>query len=282
LWVFIKMDICKFLINQGLIAPHHESKVKTRAREEGVSLIKALTDSEMVHPEAIIRSLTENTTFDVVEPDLEDIDPDTLRLVPHEVAVKSMLLPLSFEENLDQEGQPVHLRVVVADPFLDLSHISQATGFPVVKSLTRADLLEKAIARNYSSMITRVIPTNRETGVHSLPQKQQQVWKSAGSDEKTDLKRERENPAEKKSRASIMADGRTESYPPSSPLGMAEAPADSSKVDFVEPSTVPSHNIEDEVSPNIRVQALVNVLCKKGLIDRKDYMKEIRKLMEAD
>lgn len=276
------MDICKFLINQGLIAPHHESEVKTRAREEGVSLIKTITDSELVHPETIIRSLIQNTTFDVVEPDFEDIDPDTLRLIPHEVAVKSMLLPLSFEENLDQEGQPVHLRVVVADPFLDLSEITQTTGFPVVKSLTRADLLEKAIARNYSSMITRVLPTNRETDVHNLPQKQQQIWKSAGSDKKSGLKAEGENPSEKKSRGSITVDGETKSYPPSSPLGMAEAPPESSKQAFVEPSTVPSHNIEDEVSPNIKVQALVNVLCKRGLLDRKDYMKEIRQLMETN
>jgi hypothetical protein len=51
---------------------------------------------------------------------------------------------------------------------------------------------------------------------------------------------------------------------------------------FLEPSTVPSHNVEDEVSPSVRIQALVNLLVEAGVIDREAYLRELRRIMEEE
>lgn len=49
-----------------------------------------------------------------------------------------------------------------------------------------------------------------------------------------------------------------------------------------EPETEPAHRLEDEASPAQMVQALVNVLAARGVIDRDEFVVELRRLIRED
>ena len=49
-----------------------------------------------------------------------------------------------------------------------------------------------------------------------------------------------------------------------------------------EPETQPAHRLEDEASPAQMVQALVNVLSAKGVIDSDEYVGELRRLLREE
>jgi len=49
-----------------------------------------------------------------------------------------------------------------------------------------------------------------------------------------------------------------------------------------EPETEPAHRLEDEASPAQMVQGLVNVLAAKGIIERDEFVVELRRLLRED
>lgn len=52
--------------------------------------------------------------------------------------------------------------------------------------------------------------------------------------------------------------------------------------EVTEPETQPAHRLEDEASPAQMVQALVNVLAAKGVLDRDEFVAELRRLLRED
>lgn len=49
-----------------------------------------------------------------------------------------------------------------------------------------------------------------------------------------------------------------------------------------EPETQPAHRLEDEASPTQMIQALVNVLIARGVIEDDDFVVELRRLLRED
>ncbi len=52
--------------------------------------------------------------------------------------------------------------------------------------------------------------------------------------------------------------------------------------EVMEPETQPAHRLEDEASPTQMVQALVNVLTAKGVIEGEEFARELRRLLREE
>ncbi len=239
------MNIFDFLITQGILTQETALEIKTRATRRGLSPVKAVLEAGIATPESLLQKLIDYTGLDAVDPVAEETDPDALRLIARETALEHLVLPMSFREEQAEEGSVIRLRTATADPFLNHEDFFEYAGFGCSIVLSSADLLEKAIEKNYSSMITRIIPNmNSESG-------------PSGGNVET---------------GTIPGNKVRDNTDPLKPAARG----------FIEIPTIPSHNIEDDVPPSVGIQAIVNILCTRNLMTREEYLQEIRRITETD
>ena len=270
-----EMDICEFLVDQGVLAPPQAQEVKTRSHRERLSLLRVILDMQLEEEGSLYEILADASPFPAVDLPSEEVDPDTLRVLPHELAATHLLMPLSFEEADPEEEAPPRLRVAVADSFMELEEISSAIGYTLKPSLARASSLETAIGKHYSTVITKVMSVQ--------PSAQDQL--STGAAPKG---APMASPHDLATRELALEPRKNTPQRGPSPVqkrgfpAPAEVQTEPTQEGFIDPPTIPSHNVEDEVSPNIKIQAVVNLLCREGVLDRSDYIKELRRLLEED
>jgi hypothetical protein len=271
------MDLCEFLIGEGFLSNSEADRIRRQAVQSGCTQIREVLELGVIDGLELISRLAHSTGDPIITPTKDMVDDEVLRVVPQDLAVRYLILPLRFSSVDDTAAdEMLTLEIATGDPFA-CRELEGAVGHPIDVRLADPETLEQLIEKSYSAVVTRVMSRTTPAAAPSFES-------PAASASAADLEPSTARPLEPiDTLEAVSADPLPDTGSTGDPAEDRESAVKGSSrqtVKFFEPSTVPSHNVEDEVSPSVRIQALVNVLVKKGLMDRDSYVREIRRLME--
>lgn len=155
------------LVEEHLIAPEQLKQARRAARRLGSPVVSIFIDQGLVNEEDMLKALRHNVQMDEFDPAGTLVDPDVVRVVPHEEATRYRLLPVQISLLGDQRV----LQVAMADP-LDaqaIEDIEFTTGATVEPMIALHSHLEEAIRTHYRGIVTKVIPRQRQPMPASAP-----------------------------------------------------------------------------------------------------------------
>lgn len=229
-----KRGLGDILVDEHLIAPEQLKQAQRAARRLGSPVVSIFIDQGLVDEEDMLEALRHNVQMPEFDPAGTVVDPDVVRVVPYEEAIRYRLLPVQIAQSDDQRV----LRVAMADP-LDaqaIEDIEFTTGATVEPLIALHSHLEEAIRTHYRGIVTKVIP------------RQRQPMPAAAREPDAPRKDPATNPY---SRHPRLAEVETKQF-----LHLAAATAEEA-----------------------RVEALVNLLIRKGVIDQEEYQEELHLIL---
>lgn len=137
--------LAKVLIEGGLITQKQLDKALERQSYYGGSLAMNLTQLGFITENEITQHLNKQPDFDAIELSEFEFDPGTVRLIPAEVAMKFLVIPL---KRVDKT-----LTIAMADPTntFVLDAIKFITGCQIKPLVSSESSIRKAIDQNYDT-----------------------------------------------------------------------------------------------------------------------------------
>ena len=244
----MRKSLAEIVVAEGLVDEARLDSAEKQARRSGEPLIVTLVALERIPELALAVALGRHLKLSIVEPTREPVEPEALREVAHELARRRRLLPLTLEIVKDS---PRTLKLAMADP-TDRDAIAEveiSTGCRVVPVLGILTAIEEAIAQAYRGIVTQIMRPDEAKAGGAPP-----------------------DPVAAPRRVPFGADLAV-STPALPHLGAGlGAPG---------PGTEPFHRLEDELAIELRHQALLELLQRKGVVTPEEYLEEIRKLLRS-
>jgi type IV pilus assembly protein PilB len=156
------IDLGDVLVEAGLIARQQLGQAQRAAIHSGAPLVSVLLDMGLIEGDLLVQALQRRLQIETFDPLRTEVDGDAVREIPMEEATRSRLLPLQ----LLHHGNHRILRVAMADP-LDRQAIEEmefSTGCTVDPLIAHPSDLAEAIRSHYRSVVTRVVPRERDDG----------------------------------------------------------------------------------------------------------------------
>lgn len=229
-----KRGLGDILVDERLIAPEQLKQARRAARRLGSPVVSIFIDQGLVDEEDLLEALRHNVQMPEFDPSGTVVDPDVVRVVPHEEAIRYRLLPVQISQLDDQRV----LRVAMADP-LDgqaIEDIEFTTGASVEPMIALHSHLEEAIRTHYRGIVTKVIPRQRPPMPVAAPEP-----------------------------AASRKDPATNPY--------------SKHPRLAEVETKQFRDLAATATVETRVEALVALLTRKGLIDQGEYEEELQQIL---
>jgi hypothetical protein len=235
-------SLADIAVEAGLVSAADVAEARRRSVASGEPLVVTLIGLTGADESTLARAV--GARLGVAEPTSLDVhDSDALREIPHELARRRRILPLSLEHGRD--GARV-LRVVCADPSdgETLGVIESTAACRVEALVAPLGSIERAIDFAYRQFVTQVMPRAELAGAPvPAPAPGGGARRPFGGD-----------------------------LAVRTPIGSAaEAPPG--------PVTTPFHRLEDEAPIEVRLEALVDVLETRGLMTRDEWQARIRALL---
>ena len=226
-----KPGLGDILVDEHLIGPEQLKQAKRAARRLGSPVVSIFIDQGLVDEEDMLEALRHNVQMPEFDPVATVVDPDVVRVVPYEEAIRYRLLPVQISLLGDQRI----LQVAMVDP-LDaqaIEDIEFSTGTTVEPMIALHSHLEEAIRTHYRGIVTKVIPRHRKP----VPSKPAPSRKDPAT-----------NPY---SRHPRLAEVETKQF------------------------------LAAEVAPTVeeRMEALLSLLTRKGVIEKGEFEKELQQIM---
>jgi hypothetical protein len=260
-------DLLALLVQRGWLPEPEARQLGQRARDPARAVIHAVRESGRISDRQLLSLYRDQLGLPEIDPEADGVvDLEALRWLTQALAEAELVLPVTLES---REGERV-MRLAMADPLNadSVRRVQEATGILVDPVLAEAGPLERAIARLYGRITTRLIPRPRSAG---------------------------------------PADPAPGSAPSSAPGGSATRPgggwspgaglgshgglgsheglgshAGIRRGAGLEPETQPVHRLEDEATPAQMVQALVRVLERRGLLQHAEFVEELKTILRGD
>jgi hypothetical protein len=244
------LDLGQLLVQEGLLDGLSLAQAQRVSAQRGQPLAEYLVEDRLLGEEVLLRTLRRRLGLPMVDLDTVPVDPEAVRLLPHEVAVRRRVFPFATFERTGRR----FLRVAVADPLDEetLDEAALASGCDIEPVLGGAAKLPRTIERHYRDLATRVIPRRRSGPIPIV--------------------------------APVIA-------PPAAPAAAAPpASADSApsgpgappeRARFVDVPTKPMHLVPAEADLAVRLDALIALLIRRGLLAEEEYAEEVRRMLKA-
>ncbi|MCA9666856.1 MAG: hypothetical protein KC503_14750 [Myxococcales bacterium] len=240
------------LAEERLIARSQLEQAQRAANRSGAPLVVVLLEQGLVAEEALVDALCKHLDVEVFDPIRTEVDVDAVREIPVDEANRFRLLPV----RVARRGGRRLLRVAMADP-LDhqtIEEIEFATGCTVEPLIARPSDLADAIRNQYRNVVTKIIPRGHGP-------------------------------------TSGMGDGELAATPGAGP-GAGAASSEGSGASGArrlfgaglrdtDLHTKPVRRVQQESTPAHRIDALVALLIRKGVITQDEYEEQLASLVHA-
>jgi hypothetical protein len=155
-------QLADLLLEESLLDEDGLQAARRIARREGVPLVVAATQEGRVEEAALAEALERRLKLPRVELGDAFVELDAVREVPHALAEERRLMPLALE----RAGGRRVLRVAMADPLdaQSIEEIESQSGCRVDPVIATPSEIEKAVARHYRGVTTKLIPRGAAAG----------------------------------------------------------------------------------------------------------------------
>ncbi len=153
------VSLVQLLRQEDLLPDEQIEQARRSAEASGLPLVSILLDQRLVEAVELRDTLRRRLNLPELDPGATRIDPDAVRLVPHDEARRYRIMPVALETTADGR----RLRLAMVDP-LDrhaCDDVAFTTGARVEPMLALDSHLEEAIHANYQGVVTRVIQRQR-------------------------------------------------------------------------------------------------------------------------
>lgn len=163
-------DLAQAVSDAGLISQEQLEAARKLQQRTGAPLSQILTEQGFTTAEDLVRITSVQLNMPLIDLTAHEIHPETLRLVPQELARKHEIMPL------DVVGDA--LVIVMADPYntLVIDEVARHTNMKILPAMAIPDQVRQAIDLNYKlsseieEQVRRVIPsTLREQLEQQVP-----------------------------------------------------------------------------------------------------------------
>jgi hypothetical protein len=242
----VKPTLAQIVIEAGLATASQVAGAEAEARRRGEPLIVALVTRAGVGDDALAVALGRRLGLPET-PALDIVESEALREVPHELARRRHVLPLSID--LGADGVRV-MRVAMADPTDadTVTSLEGACGCRLERFVAPLGILGRAIERAYQSMVTLVMP-RASAGPGTIPTPLGPAGPGGEGEPRRLLG------------GDLAVKTPMHGDPPPGPV------------------TQPFHRLEDEVPLELRLRALVELLQQKGLLTADEWQEKLRVLL---
>lgn len=270
---YFRRDLGDLLLEDRYLTEGVLRAARRMAKRERVPMVVVLLEGGHVTEGQVVDLLARRARIPLVDPARASMDEDIIRELPYDLAEKHRALPLAIDRQ--RKGSPARLRLAMADP-LDrdaIEEIEALTHHQVEPVAAPASALLAAIRFHYRGSISHgplndaprwsgdLHPrgdtnTTKDQLLTTLPALPQDVLAEAiaGAAREADTRRA----------------GRS-TLPTGRPEGHITQPLPD-PVDEEAPPAVPLE---------LRVQALVDVLCDTGILSRRVYEEALRRLVQS-
>lgn len=233
--------LAEIVIDGALASREDVVRAAQLTDSEEEPLVVALVRHIGVDELALVAAIKRQVRVSIADPALVEHDPEAIRELSRDTCWRLRVMPLRLSV---YDTGPRVLHVVMADPTdtVAAAEVEHVTGCQVDAALMPLSAVEELIEKAYRSFVTEVIPRDRAPYGGELEVSTQP------------MARLEEAPSE-----------------PGAGAG-GDRPA--------KPSTVPFHRVADEAGVDVRLRALVELLCKKELITASEYEEQVRALMK--
>lgn len=270
------------------------------AKRERLPMVVVLLEGGHVSEAQVVDILSRRAKLPIIDPQRAALDEDIIREMPYDLAEKHRALPLSLERDPARKGGAARLRVALADP-LDreaIGEIEALTGHQVDPVIGPAAALLSAIRFHYRGALSRSGSAPELSAQRpALLDKSPSVAMNHGGALNGDG-----DPGERTTLPNMAGDalkairrqaattthpggerpGRTATTTPDGGRGARttwedEAP-EGKPGDHI---TQPLQPEADDAPVEIRLRALINVLCETGILSERVYQEAVQRLLRG-
>jgi hypothetical protein len=211
---------------------------------------------------ALVAEIKRQARIAIADPAVVEHDAEAIRELSRDTCWRLRVMPLSVA--LFEAG-PRTLHLAMADPTdtVAIAEVEHLTGCQVEASLMPLSAIEELVEEAYRSFVTEVIP--RKDKARQSKRKSRKGRKNTPYGGTLVVS------------SSTLSRGQADGGQGRQHDGQVETPLAPGKT---KPSTVPFHRVSDEASPELRLQALLELLYRKELITPAEYEDEVRALMK--
>jgi type IV pilus assembly protein PilB len=149
----LKDRLKEILIRDKLISSEDMERALQEQKRTGEELSRILIALHLIDEDTLTHVLSEGLGYPPINISRLKIDPDVVKIIPQEVALKYQIMPVSLMED--------HLTLAMADPLniFVIDNIKALTGYTINPIISRPKDLDKAIQEHYKDQDGIVTPT---------------------------------------------------------------------------------------------------------------------------
>ena len=141
-----KKEVEELLIENGLITERQLSRAQDQATKSGEPVTKILVGMGFVTDKDVTEMMGIQLNVDFVDLDNINLDPDTVKLIPDNLAKRYNVIPIELVDNM-------RIRLAMADPsdILAIDDIRLVTGYDIDPVIATESSLKKVIGTQFGS-----------------------------------------------------------------------------------------------------------------------------------
>jgi len=141
-----KKEVEELLIENGLITERQLSRAQDQATKLGEPVTKILVGMGFVTDKDVTEMMGIQLNVDFVDLDNINLDPDTVKLIPDNLAKRYNVIPIELVDNM-------RIRLAMADPsdILAIDDIRLVTGYDIDPVIATESSLKKVIGTQFGS-----------------------------------------------------------------------------------------------------------------------------------
>ncbi len=141
-----KKEVEELLIENGLITERQLSRAQDQATKSGEPVTKILIGMGFVTDKDVTEMMGIQLNVDFVDLDNINLDPDTVKLIPDNLAKRYNVIPIELVDNM-------RIRLAMADPsdILAIDDIRLVTGYDIDPVIATESSLKKVIGTQFGS-----------------------------------------------------------------------------------------------------------------------------------
>jgi len=152
----VPKSLAEIVIDEELASPEDVDSAAEVSDRKGSPLVTVLIRDFSVDEVNVVAAMKRHLRVPLLDPDSVTVEPEALRVLPHEVCKRLRVVPLSVA---DYNSGPRLLRVAMADPTdrVSVAEVEHHSGCRVEAALMTLSAVEEMVEKVYKRFVTQVI-----------------------------------------------------------------------------------------------------------------------------